>query len=149
MQKRFFLSLALSSAAVLFLSLTAALAQQQVQRAPFDVTNYRIDAQIDPSQNRLQATADVTFTPLAETRSVTFELNGSLKVESITRVGSSALPTTSTPAAAGAKNRTASPAATSSALQSQITFVQDQVGVSDLGPSVKIDLSRFVLDTPA
>jgi aminopeptidase N len=144
MQKRFFLSLALSSAAVLFLSLTAALAQQQVQRAPFDVTNYRMDVQIDPSQNRLQATADVTFTPLAETRSVTFELNGSLKVESITRVGSSALPTTSTPAAAGAKNRTASPAATSSALQSQITFVQDQVGVSDLGPSVKIDLGENV-----
>ncbi|HYJ91971.1 MAG TPA: hypothetical protein VEV84_11725, partial [Pyrinomonadaceae bacterium] len=60
---------------------------QQVKRTPFDVTNYVIDAALSPVENKLTATADVTFTPLEDTRTVTFELNGSLKVESITRVG--------------------------------------------------------------
>jgi aminopeptidase N len=134
MQKRFFQSLVLVSAALL-LSVFSVLAQQQVQRAPFDVGAYRIDAQLNPSENRLDAVADVTFTPQAETRTVAFELNGSLKVESITRVGSST-PTTA-PTTTKGKTTTTSPAS-----QNQITFVQDQVGVSDLGPSVKIDLGE-------
>ena len=96
MQKRFFPSLVLVSA-VIFLSVFSVLAQQQVQRAPFDVTNYRIDAQLVPSENQLQAVADVTFTPQAETRTVAFELNGSLKVESVLRVGG----TTARPLAPG------------------------------------------------
>jgi aminopeptidase N len=135
MQKRFFQSLVLVSA-VIFLSGFSVLAQQ-VQRAPFDVTNYRIDAQLNPSENQLQAVADVTFTPQAETRTVAFELNGSLKIESIARVGSGATtaPTTTT------KSKTPAP---STASPSQITFVQDQVGVSDLGPSVKIDLGEAI-----
>jgi len=32
----------------------------------FDVTDYRIEAQIFPDQNRLQVVADVTFTPLTD-----------------------------------------------------------------------------------
>ncbi|MGB7069287.1 MAG: M1 family aminopeptidase [Pyrinomonadaceae bacterium] len=93
---------------------------QQVKRSAFDVTNYKIDVQLEPRANKLSATSDVQFTPLEDTRNVTFELNGSLKVESITRVNG-----------AGVKP---------SAGVSQITFIQDQVGVSDLGPSVRIDL---------
>ncbi len=42
-----------------------------------------MDVQLAPNENRLNATADVTFTPLEDTRAVTFELNGSLKVESV------------------------------------------------------------------
>jgi tetratricopeptide (TPR) repeat protein len=109
---------------------------QQVKRAAFDVTGYVIDAQLSPDENKLTSTADVTFVPQEDTRSVTFELNGSLKVDSISRVsGGSSIPATvkgkkpvaSTPAAAG-----------------DVTFVQDQVGVSDLGPSVRIDLGDTV-----
>ena len=33
------------------------------QRARFDVTNYRIIAELNPAQHLLTATADVTFTP--------------------------------------------------------------------------------------
>jgi tetratricopeptide (TPR) repeat protein len=135
MQKRIFQSVAVGLAVLVSTVFAAA---QQAQRAPFDVTNYRIDAQINPTEQRLEAVADVTFTPLAETRSVTFELNGSLKVESITRIAAGAsLPTTP------AKGKpTPRPAATSSG--AQITFVQDQVGVSDIGPNVKIDLGETV-----
>jgi hypothetical protein len=73
--------------------LTLALAVKSQQPAPqqaasrFDVTNYRIEAQIIPDQHMLRAGADVTFVPLDATRSVVFELNGSLKVESIEKDG--------------------------------------------------------------
>src|SRR6476661_6139478 len=101
--------------------LTLALAVRSQQPAPqqaasrFDVTHYRIEAQIIPDQHVLRAGADVTFVPLDATRSVVFELNGSLKVESIEKDGK---PLTG--------------------------FVQDNVGVGSLGPSVRIDLGSVV-----
>src|SRR3982751_5144876 len=101
--------------------LTLALAANSQQPAPqqagsrFDVTNYRIEAQIIPDQHLLRAGADVTFVPLDATRSVVFELNGSLKVESIEMAGK---PLTG--------------------------YVQDAVGVGSLGPSVRIHLGSVV-----
>jgi len=106
---------------------------QTAQRSPFDVTHYQIDAALAPSEKKLSATADVTFTPLEDTRTVTFELNGSLKIDSITRAGTA---TPSAPVKRGAV-KIESP-------QSTVTFVQDQAGVSDLGPSVRIDLGDTV-----
>lgn len=88
---------------------------QQAGRARFDVTNYRIEAQLFPAEHMLRAGADITLTPLDATRSVIFELNGSLKVDAIERNGK---PLTN--------------------------FVQDAVGVGDLGPSVRIDLGEVV-----
>lgn len=127
------------SGLVLFAALASS--AQQVKRTPFDVANYQIDASLVPTENKLTATADVTFTPLEDTRTVTFELNGSLKLDSITRVngGLSAMPTA--PKTAAKKVAVPAAAATS---PGQITFVQDQVGVSDLGPSVRIDLGDTV-----
>jgi len=106
---------------------------QTAQRSPFDVTHYQIDAALAPSEKKLSATVDVTFTPLEDTRTVTFELNGSLKIDSITRAGTA---TPSAPVKRGAA-KIESP-------QSTVTFVQDQAGVSDLGPSVRIDLGDTV-----
>lgn len=151
MNQRFFRVSVLSLVIGLFSVLTYA---QQVQRAPFDVTHYRMDVQLNPSLNQLQTVADVTFVPAQNTRNVTFELNGSLKVESVSRVGGGgsssmiAAPTTTTalPTPKG-KTTTTNPAATTlppAPSQTQVTFVQDQVGVSDLGPSVKIDLGETV-----
>lgn len=138
---------------------------QTVKRTPFDVTNYVMDVNLSPSDRRLAATVDVTFAPLEDTRSVAFELNGSLKVDSITRVGagSFAAPAAATTLAGRPGTRpVATPAAV--ATGSSVTFVQDQSNSSDLGPHVRIDLGdnvakgtpvtlRFkysgVLDTPA
>jgi tetratricopeptide (TPR) repeat protein len=120
---------ALSVAGIFSLAVHA----QQVKRTAFDVTGYTIDAQLAPDDNKLTATSDVTFTLLEDARNVSFELNGSLKVDTITRVsGTTAVPrpprtTPTTPAASGG-----------------ITFVQDQVGVSDLGPSVRVDFGDTV-----
>ena len=117
---------------------SAVFAQQQVQRTPFDVKNYVMDVQLAPGENRLSATVDVNFVPLADTRSVSFELNGSLKIDSIERQNAFAQPTNT----AQPKTKTSKPAVP--ATQNQVTFIQDQVGVSDLGPSVKVDLGETV-----
>src|SRR5256714_4122558 len=112
-----FIRSVLTVLAVLTLGLSASSQQPAPQQAGsrFDVTNYRIEAQIIPDQHLLRAGADVTFVPLDATRSVVFELNGSLKVESIEKDGK---PLTG--------------------------FVQDPVGVGSLGPSVRIDLGEVV-----
>src|ERR1044072_9417988 len=97
--------------------LTSVIAVYAQQGAPvgsrYDVTSYRIEAQLIPAEHLLRAAADVSFTPLEATRSAVFEPHGSLKVESVERNGK---PLTN--------------------------FVQDAVGVGQLGPSVRIDLGE-------
>jgi len=121
------------------LFLVSATFAQQVQRAEFDVSAYKMDVQLTPFENRLAATVDVSFVPKTDTRTVAFELNGSLTVDSITRLQNAAQPAaTPTPASKPATKPTPKP----SAAANLVTFVQDRVGVSDLGPSVKIDLGE-------
>ncbi|MGH7782614.1 MAG: M1 family aminopeptidase, partial [Candidatus Binatia bacterium] len=118
-------------------SLSVPLFAQQVKHTPFDVTNYVIDATLSPNDRKLTATADVTFTPLEDTRTVSFELNGSLKIDTITRLNTPlAVPPASKPVKGVAAVKPAPPG--------QVTFVQDQVGAADLGPSVRIDLGDNV-----
>src|SRR5436309_10517597 len=103
----------LASLAALLLSITAA-AQQPAPTSPvsrFDVTNYHIEAQLIPDQHLLRAGADVTFTPLDATRSLVFELNGSLNVESVELNG-----------------------------VALTNFVQDKLGAGQLGPNIRVDL---------
>ena len=83
--------------------------------AHFDVTNYRIEAQLIPETHMLRAGADVTLIPLEATRSLVFELNGSLRVESVERDG-----------------------------KVLTGVVQDAVGVGALGPNVRVDLGQIV-----
>ncbi len=113
---------------------------QQIKRSPFDVKNYRMDVQIEPDLNKLSATVDVEFTPLADTRSVDFELNGSLKVDKVTRENYSASSTSepiTTPTPKSKVKPTPIPVI-------EATFIQDQVGISDLGPSIRVDLGEMV-----
>ena len=100
--------------ALLCLFITSHAQQAQQAGSRYDVTNYRIEAQLVPAEHLLRAAADVTFTPLEATRSVVFELNGSLKVESVERGG-----------------------------KPLSNFVQDAVGVGQLGPNVRVDLGEI------
>lgn len=110
----FLFSLAVSLA--LFALAAAGAAQQQpVAGSRFDVTNYHIEVQLHPDEHTLRAGADVTFTPLESTRSVVFELNGSLHVDSVEKDG-----------------------------RALTGFVQDAVGAGALGPNVRIDLGDVV-----
>jgi hypothetical protein len=123
------------------LALSSAVFAQAAKRSAFDVTNYVINAELSPIDNKLTATADVTFVPTETTRTVAFELNGSLKVDEVTRVGSSTpMPTTAAPKSKTAKP---TPVATPTAQSlGGVTFVQDQTGgSSDLGPHVRVDLA--------
>lgn len=91
---------------------------QQPTAAPgsrFDVTNYRIEAQLFPDEHLLRAGADITLTPQEATRSIVFELNGSLHVDSVEMDG-----------------------------KALTGFVQDAVGAGVLGPNVRIDLGSVV-----
>lgn len=104
--------------AVAFAVSNPASAQQpapQQTGSRFDVTNYRIEAQLIPDQHLLRAGADITLVPLEPTRSIVFELNGSLRVETVERDGK---PLTG--------------------------LVQDAVGVGTLGPNVRVDLGQIV-----
>lgn len=95
-----------------------AVAHAQTQTAPgsrFDVTNYRMEVQLTPDEHTMRAGADVTFVPLDATRSVVFELNGSLHVDSVEKDG-----------------------------KALTGFVQDSVGAGALGPNVRIDLGQVV-----
>lgn len=141
-KKRHFLAL---FAAIAFTAAAAELTAQQNRRAAtFDVKGYVIDAKLLTDENKLDATVDVTFVPLEDLRSVAFELNGSLKIDSIVRVNAAA---PATPAPTPTRGR--QPRPTPTPRGPEVTFVQDQVGVSDLGPSVRIDLGEQVAkDTP-
>jgi len=115
---------------------------QKVSHAPFDVTNYQMDVQLVPSEQKIVASVDVSFTPLADSRSFDFELNGSLKVDSVTRVGGISQAVT----APGAPQKGVKPAPKPTPVSaSQVTFIQDQPGVSDLGPNVRVDMGDTVV----
>ena len=110
------LSFSLAAIALLLSAFAStAAAQQPVAGSRFDVTNYRIEAQLSPDEHTLRAGADITFVPADATRSVVFELNGSLHVDSVEKNG-----------------------------KALTGFVQDAVGAGALGPNVRIDLGEVV-----
>jgi len=68
-----------------------------------DVKHYKIDAELIPASQLLKARAEVQFVPQSETRSIVFEMNGSLTISRITRVDASSVTATgATPTGAGA-----------------------------------------------
>src|SRR5580693_5023928 len=54
------------------------------ERSTINITGYVIDAQLDPAQHTLKATARVTFTATDTVSSAIFELHNALKVNSVT-----------------------------------------------------------------
>jgi tetratricopeptide (TPR) repeat protein len=106
-----------AAAAMLTVCHSLASAQQPSTQpgSRYDITNYRIEAQLIPEQHLLRAGADVTVLPLEATRSLVFELNGSLKVESVELAG-----------------------------KVLTGVVQDAVGVGNLGPNVRVDLGQVM-----
>ncbi|HEX4006973.1 MAG TPA: M1 family aminopeptidase [Acidobacteriaceae bacterium] len=73
-------------AALLLAALVPAsrLAAQTVQARPtLNITAYTIDADIHPKEHTLDATAQVTFTPLEDLPTVVFDLHGALTVDKV------------------------------------------------------------------
>ena len=77
----------MTAARVLCLTVAAAavFAQERQQPRPrIDVQTVAVDARINPADQTLDATAKVTFIPLENTSSVTFELNNALNLTRVT-----------------------------------------------------------------
>jgi aminopeptidase N len=109
-------SRSLSLIATLALTLFwVATASAQATATKFDITNYRIEAQLNPDEHTLRAGADITFVPQESTRSIVFELNGSLKVDNVEKDG-----------------------------KALTGIVQDAVGAGAIGPNVRIDLGQVI-----
>jgi len=69
---------------VLSLCLMTATVWAAPVRPQLQITAYLISADLDPSVNRLSATADVTFTALEDLTTPTFELNNGLQITKVT-----------------------------------------------------------------
>src|SRR5271168_5098540 len=54
------------------------------ERSNINITGYVIDAQLDPAEHTLKATARVTFTAIDSVSTAIFELHNALKVDSVT-----------------------------------------------------------------
>src|ERR1043166_6530765 len=81
------LSFSLAALALLVTVSGVVSAQQPAASSRYDVSNYRIEAQLNPDEHTLRAGAHGTFVPAEATRSVVFGLNGSLHVDSVERNG--------------------------------------------------------------
>src|SRR5215470_3426906 len=137
----------------MFVTLVFALATSVVEAqkgaTDMDVQHYKIDAELIPASQLLKARAEVQFVPQTETRSVIFEMNGSLTISRITRVDASGATTTGAPGA-GSLGRGQSlktppqkpkgtPAAQPAATDS-LQFIQD----NRENMNVRIDLGEVV-----
>jgi aminopeptidase N len=109
-----FRSVTLAAAACL-MGVVGTAQQQPAPGSRYDITNYHIEAQLNPDQHTLRAGADVTLVPQDATRSIVFELNGSLHIDSIEKDG-----------------------------HALTGFVQDAVGAGAMGPNVRVDLGEVV-----
>jgi tetratricopeptide (TPR) repeat protein len=91
MNRLFWLGIVFIAASALFI-LGAGVQNAQKGGTDFDVQHYKIDAELVPTAQLLKGRAEVRFVPASETRSVVFEINGSLTVNRITRAGAATTP---------------------------------------------------------
>lgn len=68
---------------------TGFVANAQKDSVAIDVQDYRIDCELVPASQLLRAKTEVTFVPASDTRSVVFEINGSLAIKRIVLKSSS------------------------------------------------------------
>src|SRR5215470_20125716 len=86
MRKIFSLGMFMTLAVALAVSSPVFRVNAQKGATDIDVQHYKIDAELIPASQLLKARAEVRFIPQSETRSVVFEMNGSLTINRITRV---------------------------------------------------------------
>lgn len=132
---------------IIMLTVVSVFAQaQQAQQkgsTEYDIQHYRIEADIVPAQQLLKSRAEIKLIPEVDTRTLIFELNGSLTVKKITRVDGSAVLSTQTsgvqvlkPVGKPADTSTQKPAKGGAELQ----FIQD----NRENMNVRIDLGSVV-----
>ena len=71
--------------AIVFLLISGTQVQAQKAATDYDVRHYKIEVTLTPPAQSLRAVTAVTFVPATDTRSVVFEMNGSLVIKRIYR----------------------------------------------------------------
>lgn len=135
---------------ILALALAGGAVLAQKGATDFDVQHYKIDAELIPSAQLLRGRAEVRFVPQSDTRSVVFEMNGSLTISRITRADAPAVATT-TAAAPAARAQNLKPAAHKSK-EASVTAAAAQLAPGELqfiqdnreNMNVRVDLGNVV-----
>jgi aminopeptidase N len=78
-------------AAACWLPALPSAAQNVAPRPTLNITAYTIHAELHPNDHTLDATTQVTFTPLADLPSAIFDLHGALKVDKVTDASGASL----------------------------------------------------------
>lgn len=115
-------------------------AEAQKGATGLDVQHYKIDAELVPASQLLKARAEVQFVPQSETRTVVFEMNGSLTISRIIRVDGA---TAKAGAVRGQNLKSAPPKAKETNAQpasDSLQFIQD----NRENMNVRIDLGDVV-----
>jgi tetratricopeptide (TPR) repeat protein len=145
MRKIFSLGVFLTLAFALTVSGPVFRADAQKGATDIDVQHYKIDAELVPASQLLKGRAEVRFVPQAETRSVVFEMNGSLTISRITRVDESATTSPGAPAP-GVRGQNPKPSppkakeATAQPAPDGLQFIQD----NRENMNVRVDLGNVV-----
>ncbi|MFN0109877.1 MAG: M1 family aminopeptidase [Blastocatellia bacterium] len=108
MKRKFLLGLTgltgILAIAIASFTLASHAANAQKGAADIDVQHYKIEAELVPAEQLLRAKTEVRFTPQSDTRTVVFEMNGSLAIKTILRPdqlpATTAMTAPETPAAA-------------------------------------------------
>jgi tetratricopeptide (TPR) repeat protein len=145
MRKIFSLGMFMTLAVALAVSSPVFRVSAQKGATDIDVQHYKIDAELVPASQLLKARAEVRFVPQSETRSVVFEMNGSLTISRITRVDESATtsPGAATPGVRGQSPKSSQPKAKDANAQpasDSLQFIQD----NRENMNVRIDLGSVV-----
>src|SRR5262245_5791685 len=145
MRKIFSLGMFMTLAVALAVSSPVFRVNAQKGATDIDVQHYKIDAELIPASQLLKARAEVRFVPQSETRSVVFEMNGSLTINRITRVDESATtsPGAGTPGVRGQSPKSSQPKAKDASAQpasDSLQFIQD----NRENMNVRIDLGAVV-----
>src|SRR5215475_1116544 len=149
MRKLFSLGMFVTLAFALAVSGHLFRADAQKGATDIDVQHYKIDAELVPASQLLKARAEVQFVPQTETRSVVFEMNGSLTISRITRVDASSVTGAGVGAPGGhgqglkptpPKPKGASSQTTTQPASDSLQFIQD----NRENMNVRIDLGNVV-----
>lgn len=129
-------------------------ANAQKDGVAIDVQDYRIDCELVPASQLLRAKTEVTFVPASDTRSVVFEMNGSLAIKRIVLKSSAMAPppppapepsaTTKSPSRGGKPSQSAKESKAAKDLTvsqtPELQFIQD----SRENLNVRVDLGGVV-----
>lgn len=124
-----------TSVLLLFTGVANAQGTQQKGATDFDVQHYKLDVELIPSQQLLRAKAEVKLIPASETRSLIFEMNGSLAIKRIVRLDAQPTASSAQPVQASALSASTLPKDSRPKLSKEVKAAQPAVAKDGAAPA--------------